>query len=326
VHALTALAKPLNIMTEAYAREELSPPESIETLTIAYHGLSFVANKLVDAIPKLAVAQVFALARLLNLGIASLCPAFSAICCRNQFVSEMSQTLRSTMHAAALSVVHIPELAAESTLDHTQYDIRGAFRSPGGEDHVGILVFMRLSNESDDLARHMVRIGHESGGTLLMDLCQLHGDLKGIENKRGPGIHHGKGVTPRTRRILLETISRFTDIAKSTPGLLSDGGEQAEKLLQNLFHSAIVSLVDDDSQQVDAAASMFKACEVTFDLASFSQTLVSQLFVSSNEPLASKCVSKMVHAGVYGYTQCVATGGPDNSLVQVRKLRRCIYE
>jgi hypothetical protein len=128
------------------------------------------------------------------------------------------------MQAAALSVVHIPELAVESTLDHSQFDIRGAFRSPGGEDHVGILVFMRLASEGDELAAHVIRLGHAHGGTLLMDLCRLHNDLKCIEKERGPMIHHGKGVTPRTRRILLETISRFSTVGKSAPGLIDDCG------------------------------------------------------------------------------------------------------
>ena len=319
VHALSALAKPLNLLAEAYVRNELPRPEAIETLAVACRGLSCLAERLVDALPRLPVSQVFLLPRLLNLGIASLCPAFSALCRQSQGLSaELNRTLATVMQAAALSVVHIPELAHESTLEHSQFDIRGAFRSPGGEDHVGILVFQRLSTEGDELVQHVVRLGHENGGTLLMDLCRVHDNLKAIENERGPGIHHGKGVTPRTRRILLETISRFTKTAKSTPGLLEDGGAQAEKLLQDLFHSTVVSIVKCKSQHMDAST-LFQICEETFDLASFSPFLVSQLFASSIEPLARECVSSMIQAGVYGYEQPLIRDGPDEALIQVRK-------
>lgn len=323
VHALSALAKPLILLSEAYVRSELASPASIETLAVACRGLSFLAEKLVDALPQFPVSQVFPLPRLLNLGIASLCPAFSALCrhCQGD-IGELNGTIRVAMQAAALSVVHIPELTIESTLGHSQFDIRGAFRSPGGEDHVGILVFMRLASEGDELATHVVRLGHEHGGNLLLDLCRVHNDLKCIEIQRGPGIHHGKGVTPRTRRILLETISRFAMIANSTPGLLNDGGMHVDNLLQELFHSSVTSIVNRKSQLMDADT-LFQICEETFDIASFSPTVVSQLFAPSSKPLAIECVSTMLQSGVYGYERALLCDGPDTALIQVRTWIPC---
>ena len=150
-----------------------------------------------------------------------------------------------------------------------------------------------------------------------MDLCRLHNDLKCIEKERGPMIHHGKGVTPRTRRILLETISRLSTVGKSSPGLIEDGGIQAEKQLQELFTSAAISIRNYRSQTMDAAT-LFQICEETFDVASFSPSMVSQLFTASSEPLCTECVPEILRAGVYGYERPLISDGPDAALIQVR--------
>ena len=220
------------------------------------------------------------------------------------------------MQGAISSVVHIPELAVESTLENSQFDIRGAFCSPGGEDHVGILVFVRLAGEGDELAAHAIRLGHERGGTLLMDLCRLHNDLKGFETERGPMVHHGKGVTPRTRRILLETISRLSTAGKSALGSIEESGIQAEKQLQELFQSAVISISTCSLQTMDAAT-LFQICEETYDIASFSSSMVSQLFAVSSEPVVTECVSTILRAGLYGYERPLISDGPDVALVQV---------
>jgi hypothetical protein len=39
---------------------------------------------------------------------------------------SVSETVDDAVHSAALAIMHIPELAAESNLFHTQYDIQGA--------------------------------------------------------------------------------------------------------------------------------------------------------------------------------------------------------
>jgi hypothetical protein len=230
-------------------------------------------------------------------------------------VREASEKLNGTIRIAECKRLHCPwytfqNLQSNQPLRHSQFDIRGAFRSPGGEDHVGILVFMRLASEGDELAKQVIRLGHEHGGNLLIDLCRVHNDLKCIEIERGPGIHHGKGVTPRTRRILLETISRFAMIANSIPGLLDDGGKQLENMLHELFHSTVISIVNKRSQHLDAET-LFQICEETFDIASFSPTVISQLFTPSCEPLGMECVSTMLQAGVYGYERALLCDEPD---------------
>jgi hypothetical protein len=41
-------------------------------------------------------------------------------------MQSVSKMVNDAVHSAALAIMHIPELAAESKLFHTQYDIRGA--------------------------------------------------------------------------------------------------------------------------------------------------------------------------------------------------------
>jgi hypothetical protein len=53
---------------------------------------------------------------------------------------SVSETVNAAVHSAALPIMHIPKLAAESTLFHTQYDTRSAMRGPDGEDHVGVVL------------------------------------------------------------------------------------------------------------------------------------------------------------------------------------------
>jgi hypothetical protein len=72
----------------------------------------------------------------MNLGLHR-CAQPTMLCWKAQSPELLNECLQKCMQAAALMVIHIPELAAESMLAHLQYDINGAFQSPGGEDHVG---------------------------------------------------------------------------------------------------------------------------------------------------------------------------------------------
>ena len=212
VHALSALAKPVNTLADAYSKGYRCDGIS-ETLLIPVRSLQTIHQNVIAALGTFPLKHVFAVSRLSNLATAAFAPTLSALCMLDTGLSDMNRSMARaacdaveiSIHAAALSIVHIPELAAASTLDHTQYDIRGAMRSPGGEDHVGILTLSRLANESDELARTMV-MAHPS---LSLELCKLHEKLKSIEVDRGPGIIHGSGVAPKSRRILCQTICRI---------------------------------------------------------------------------------------------------------------------
>ena len=199
VHALSALAKPLNILSGAYGRgyrcERIS-----EILAMPIHALKSIHRSTIVAFETMPYRKLFPVSRLANLATASYAPALSAMCKLETFSASdraLSKAAREmvavAVHSAALSIMHIPELIGQSTLDHTQYDIRGAMRGPGGEDHVGCLALMRLAFESDEVARAMLASNDNNmGPSLSFELCKLHEKLKSIENERGPGVFYGR--------------------------------------------------------------------------------------------------------------------------------------
>lgn len=140
VHALSALAKPLNALAGAYTNGYRCEGIS-ETLLRPILALRNIQQCMISAFGTVPLKVIFPLSRLANLAAASFSPALSALCelasssseVDRNFSNASCEAVQVSVHAAALSIVNIPELAAESTLDHTQYDIRGAMRTPGGE-------------------------------------------------------------------------------------------------------------------------------------------------------------------------------------------------
>lgn len=135
VHALSALAKPLNHL--AKTSPQACDSSNREILLLALHGLEILGSLLVDVLnhPR-EHALILPLARTSNIAVASLSPMISAFCTDNYLqdralYQRIATVLDVWIRASALSVSHIPELAAPSILDHSQYDIRGAMRSPG---------------------------------------------------------------------------------------------------------------------------------------------------------------------------------------------------
>jgi hypothetical protein len=64
-------------------------------------------------------------------------------------MQSVSETVDDAVHSAALAIMHIPELAAELTLFHTQYDIRGATES-SKEDAIAAKKDQTKKTEDDD--------------------------------------------------------------------------------------------------------------------------------------------------------------------------------
>jgi len=89
------------------------------------------------------------------MAIASFSPFLSDICTsyKHEDRQLFHETLALSVFFSLLCLVHIPELATESRLGEVPYDIRGAMRGPGGEDHVACLVLMRLTKESNELGK-----------------------------------------------------------------------------------------------------------------------------------------------------------------------------
>jgi hypothetical protein len=329
VHALSALAKPINHLSEAYVRGE-APSNAAETLAMLLTSLRFTADRINAVFGSLPAGECIAVSRLVTMATSSCAPTFrllhqkAVMPGRTQMDSELflliEQTLKSTMKTGLLSVVHLPELVAESTLKETQYDIRGAMRGPGGEDHVGVLVFMRLADESDDMAKLLTHVGCNEGSSLLLDLCNLHDQLKEKENQRPPGVLHGIGVTPKSRRILLSTISKLVK--------LSDGPDKdhAQRMLHGLFFAIVSSIVGAKSMLSSMdARTMYQLAEATFDLAAFGTTSVCSLFAPLNgaadDQMRQDCIHVLVEAGSYGYKLDTLNQETNDVLIQWGRCR-----
>ena len=282
VHALSALAKPLNKIGKKYI-EQLSINECIVILRTlqSYTGLFQLLNSSLQSLP---TSQILPVSRLALMGLASLSPMFSYLVeipvqqvttdLQRQLFHGLENSLKLGIQHALMASAKIPELAAESTLQSTRYDIRGTMRGPGGEDHVGCIALMRLSFESNNLAHALTGI---YGPTLLSDVANLHNELKILEQKRSPGCDFGIGVCPISRRLVLRSLSRICMLQMET-----DQGSKT--MLQELLQ---VTLAEIDMQKdlPLTCDKLSQLCESVYDLASLDPFVVANLFSSPTQQL-----------------------------------------
>ena len=247
-------------------------------------------------------------------------------------IIECQRTLNLSIYAAIMSTRQIPELVALSTLGETMYDIRGAMRGPGGEDHVGCISLKRLATESDDLAYAMLVLppsdafspASDISCPILSYLCHTHEELKQIELSRGPGVHHGTGVVPKSRRVLLGTISRLTLLAleernNNRPVVYP---ERLRENLVSLFCRPIeIILQSSCSTKTTAAERYFRICESVFDLAHFSPSVASSLFSEESHqqnPLFQEGARCIVDHTLSGYNLIASVSDvPNGDCIQV---------
>ena len=353
VHALSALAKPLSKLV---SRIHFFGETSVRILSIAIETLGNICQELVIIFEASASSSsavnptiIFPVSRLASIGTASFGQTFARILditsfaesgegnnsgVNNVCISSMmnlrhslKRTIDFSMKAASLSVKYFPELMALSTLDNTIYDIRGAMRGPGGEDHVGCLALKRVVHENDKLAKFVLcSFGEFSqrdkeasyseincAFSLLSTLCQILEQLKQQELSRGRNVLHGQGVTPKSRRILLHTVSRLGVISMNQ--IASDQSETHAKFnetisstMQQLFHSPLIKVMDlsklrDSKDEVEI---MFQACECAFDLAAFTPELTNTLFDSDahkHNPVILQGMQLLFDLLIMGYTK-----------------------
>lgn len=292
LHAFSALARPIYAIALQY---QGSPSAEVEKPLKMAFAIMYSAGRCI----KQAFGQPFnhnllPLSRLYSLATASLSPAFSALSATKQFEGGIVQLLEICFQAAVLSIVHLPELSAPSTLRSSRFDVRGAMRSPGGEDHVGILALMRLATESPALTNVILR----ANPSIVFDLCRLYQQLKQMEKERGKGVLHGKGVLPKSRRILLGVICHLENSSAGQSG--------ATALLEDLFKSSVLDIAKIGSVQHAQLTPeiVFDICENVYDLAAFSKNMVQSLYDfrpdQSESPL-HRCLALVNHVGVAGF-------------------------
>jgi hypothetical protein len=306
VHALSALAKPLNFLGEKCAKQ--LDEEGCTILLKALDAFGDVFQRLNSLIEQLPHSKTLPLSRLALIGFASLAPLLNSVAqmalrsttaTERHLIDIFEKTLCAGIKHSILSTTQIPELVAESTLESTRYDIKGAMRGPGGEDHVGCIALIRMSGESDELRNSIFKVCGES---ILQDLTSLHHALKRIEVERGVGVEYGKGVTPLSRRLLIRVVSRL--------GMMQGG-----TVLHSLLEEPLSEIITQKSAPF-SIEKLFRLCEAALDLSFFSPELLSHLFRNRASDLDS-----LFETLIMGYTGLSVRGEEDSTTYQWGRLR-----
>ena len=342
VHTLSSLAKPINRIASAVASPQVTEYGQANRHIVmnALGTLGNVSESICKAFANSApLSVIFPVSRLQSLAAASFAPTIRSVAVALDSVGDdMKQVFLRSLHlliqACLVGLSRIPELAARSTLDSTQYDIRGAMRGPGGEDHVGCIAIFRLAHESDNLARLMTvthATGDEPSSKLVFDCCALHEQLKQDELARGPGTHHGRGVTPKTRRILLQAVCKLGFVSIEDANARSDdiAGAISSKL-KELFHAPLHVIVQTRANPpAERAEVLYRVCEAVFDLSSFPTNMISSLFSADEHkstPELRMAVEYIVELVVSGYQLASTPGdGPGDVCVQWGRLRASFF-
>lgn len=133
IHALSAPAKSLSTLAKAGD----FTPYIEDIICNALDCLTFYCERLLHAFSaSVPLNDTLPVSRLVCLTVASFAPFFAALIKvgnKNAVVQKSHKCIGVCVVALTNSIIHVPELVASSSLDCTRYDIRGAFRAPGGE-------------------------------------------------------------------------------------------------------------------------------------------------------------------------------------------------
>jgi hypothetical protein len=314
IHAFSALAKPLNQIGRILLERHHNPSEwHQQCLRKGLSILSDLSTIVVEAFhqPNICVKEIFPLSRLVDIAIASLSPMLASLSSYAKFVSDselagqISHVLSTAIHCCILSLEYIPELFAPSLLEYSMFDIRGAMRGPGGEDHVGCLALLRLASEDDCLTQQVV-VAMVSYVPRLGALLQ---EFQRLEYERGKGVNHGdRGVVPQSRRILINILCQLE--------LKSEGKLGADTLLQGYFESTINTIIKAKAHDLNENT-MYHIAESTFDLASLTPEIIQSLFVfSETTPQRTLCLEAITTVCIHGYSNFEMMN--DETIIQVR--------
>lgn len=133
IHALSAPAKSLTTLAKAGN----FTPDIEDIICNALDCLTFYCERLLHAFSaSVPLNDTLPVSRLICLTVASFAPFFAALIKvgnKNAVVQKAHKCIGVCVLALTNSIIRVPELVASSSLDCTRYDIRGAFRAPGGE-------------------------------------------------------------------------------------------------------------------------------------------------------------------------------------------------
>ena len=181
---------------------------------------------------------------------------------------------------------------------------------------------MRLVVESENLALQSLQSSALLGGSnitsVVLQLSHLHDSLHFLERKRGPGVFHGNGVTPKSRRVLLKSICTFGFIVAN----YESGAKEIMKAeLYRLFHCPLETILRANVElNVLQDELIHCICEATHDLSSFPPEFCSQLFSSaahSQDSNVMRGTQVIINTVVLGYRDYLTTVEPCERIIQV---------
>ena len=326
VHVLSSPAKSLQYLAQnIHSLNKTKYLQTVQSIirNALYSVIYSCDNVLVAFQLNVSLNQVFPISRLINICLASFSPFFSSMLANaSQFDSNQLELLEGVLCRFVSinieSMKNIPELIAYSSLGNTVYDIRGAMRSPGGEDHVACIALMRLVVESNEVAFAALTAASKAKNndiiSIIVEISQVHDQLKSLEIKRGPGVFHGSGVTPKSRRVLLKSLCQLGLVASKAHQNTSD---VISSEINRLFHSPLEKIIRENARtDIPKVSLIHSICEATHDLASFPPEFCSQLFYGGHDILQG--TQLIINTVLTGYKDFHVYGDPSDTMIQVR--------
>jgi hypothetical protein len=324
IHALSAPAKSLQILARVFVQSgEVDRHLAEKIIHNSLDCLSFYCEKLLDGFSKsLPMSETLPASRLICITVASFAPFYATMIEKEQspLLAKTHRSIGLAILAIAASISNLPELIAESSLDNTRYDIRGAVRAPGGEDHCGCIALMRIVKAGEGLARSSLECASQISKTDIIttykELAKVYISLHTAEIERPPGQLHGKGVTPKSRRVFLTALSK---IGLSTMKAHPTTSESISAELKSLFQKPIDVIISCKQRtDVTHAQAMFILCEACFDLSAFPPKLCKELFAVNG--FGTAATEALIEACLNGFTQS-SNEEPSESAIQWGRLR-----
>ena len=324
IHALSAPAKSLKTLAREFAQSGVVDRHLAEKIIHnSLDCLSFYCEKLLNGFSQsLPMSETLPVSRLICITVASFAPFFATMIEKEQspLLAKTHRSIGLAILAIAASISNLPELIAESSLENTRYDIRGAMRAPGGEDHCGCIALMRIVKAGEGLARSSLECASRISNTEIMttykELAKVYVSLHGAEIERPPGQLHGKGVTPKSRRVFLTALSK---IGLSTMKAHPTTSDSVSAELKSLFQKPIdVILSCKQRTDVTQAQAMFVLCEACFDLSAFPPKLCKELFAVNG--FGTAATEALIEACLTGFNQN-SNEEPSESIIQWGRLR-----
>jgi len=307
IHLLSATAKPLQYLIQMLNQGNVPDLQRVERIfNNALDCLSEYCEKLLGCFTQMyPINETLPISRLVCITIASFASFFSGLVdftstLHHQLQAKVERTLGLAVLAIMSSILNVPELTAVSTLINTRYDIRGAMRAPGGEDHCGCIALKRLVLTGESLTLKCVecaaRVRNTSIVLLYQEMTKIYHSLLKAEAERVSTQVHGSGVTPTSRRVYLSAIADIgIMITKAHP----ETTEDIFRILNDLFQKSINAIMSyREHTGLTQTQQYFVLCEASFDLSAFPPSICAKLFeenrveMKATELLIEACISR----------------------------------